>query len=84
MAQAITVAPQPLDNVMVEAIDFFHIAKFSWTTDDNVSRLEPTVIEQVRQASFTFVTQQDLNALPYAMTVNGAFGCGFLGAAWLW
>lgn len=64
MAQAIPIAPQPLDNVMVEAIDFLHIAKFFWTTEDNFSRFETTAIEQIRKTFFTFVRQQGLDALP--------------------
>src|ERR1700686_5500095 len=46
IGQAIAIAPQSIDDVGVQAIDFFNIAKFLRAPDDHFSRLEPTAIEQ--------------------------------------
>src|SRR5260221_915 len=86
MTQSIPVAPQSLNDVMVQAIDVFHIVKFFWATQDNFSRFETTVIEQIRQTSFTFVRQETANAIPDMLVINGVciFCGGFYGAIRLW
>jgi len=81
LTQSISIPSQPLDDVMVQTVDFFDIAKFLCATHDNLSRLETTKIEEIRDSSFTVVHQQRFNALPYILTINGFLYCKFCRAA---
>ena len=84
MAQLVTIASQSLDDVVVEAIDVFHIVKFPRTPQDNLSGFETTMVEQERKPFFTFVREHRLDTVPEALVAHGVCCSGFLGAPWLW
>src|SRR5437588_4709365 len=83
LMQAMTVALQSFDDVMVQVIDLLHIFEFVCATYDNVAGLEPTVVEQVRDAPFALVREETLYVIPDALPINGTCCRGFFGAPWL-
>src|ERR1700730_18219127 len=84
MTQAVTVAPQPSYEVNVEAIDLFHIGKFLRATLDDLSRLQPTMVERVRQAALALIRQQTGDALPGALVIKAVRCRGLLKAPGCW
>jgi hypothetical protein len=69
----VAIAPQPLYNVMVQAIHFFDIVKFLWAARDNFSWFESAVLEKKRYSLFALIDEQALYALPGGRSIARVF-----------
>ena len=64
---------EPLDDLVPQTIDLLDIAPLLWTAMQNLSRTQPTVVEQVGQSLLTRAGQQGLEDLPQLVALNLVF-----------